>query len=37
MKKKKLDLSPIKGWLYLLPALVFLGVFMVYPVVDGFI
>ena len=23
-----------KGWLYLLPAIVFLGVFMVYPLVD---
>ena len=34
MKKKKIDLSPIKGWLYLLPALVFLGVFMVYPLID---
>ena len=37
MKKKKLDLGPIKGWLYLLPALVFLGVFMVYPLIDVFI
>ena len=27
----------LKGWLYLLPALVFLGVFMVYPLVDVFI
>ena len=26
-----------KGWLYLLPAIVFLGVFMVYPLVDVFI
>ena len=26
-----------KGWLYLLPALLFLGVFMVYPLVDVFI
>ena len=23
-----------KGWLYLLPAIVFLGVFMVYPLID---
>ena len=23
-----------KGWLYLLPAIAFLGVFMVYPLVD---
>lgn len=37
MKKKKLDLSGLKGWLYLLPALVFLGVFMVYPLIDVFI
>lgn len=37
MKKKKIDLSPVKGWLYLLPALVFLGVFMVYPLIDVFI
>ena len=37
MKKKRIDLSPIKGWLYLLPALVFLGVFMVYPLIDVFI
>lgn len=29
MKKKNL-----KGWLYLLPALLFLGVFMVYPLID---
>ena len=32
MKKKSL-----KGWLYLLPALVFLGVFMVYPLIDVFV
>ena len=37
MKKKKFDLGPMKGWLYLLPALVFLGVFMVYPLIDVFI
>ena len=29
--------SDLKGWLYLLPAFVFLGVFMVYPLVDVFI
>ena len=28
------DLSGLKGWLYLLPAMVFLGVFMVYPLID---
>ena len=27
-------LSGLKGWLYLLPAMVFLGLFMVYPLVD---
>ena len=32
MKKSKL-----KGWLYLLPAIVFLGIFMVYPLVDVFV
>ena len=26
-----------KGWLYLLPAMLFLGFFMVYPLVDVFI
>ena len=29
--------SNLKGWLYLLPAIAFLGVFMVYPLVDVFI
>ncbi|MBQ3109690.1 MAG: sugar ABC transporter permease [Clostridia bacterium] len=27
----------LKGWLYLLPAVIFLGVFMVYPLIDVFI
>ena len=31
---RRLDLSGLKGWLYLLPAFVFLGVFMVYPLID---
>ena len=31
---RRLNLSGLKGWLYLLPAMVFLGVFMVYPLVD---
>ncbi len=26
--------NPLKGWLYLLPALVFIGVFMIYPLID---
>lgn len=37
MRKKKLSGSNLKGWLYLLPALLFLGVFMVYPLADVFI
>ena len=37
MKKKKLSLNGLKGWLYLLPAMLFLGVFMVYPLIDVFI
>ena len=27
-------MSKLKGWLYLLPALLFLGIFMIYPLVD---
>ena len=27
----------LKAWLYLLPAMLFLGVFMVYPLIDVFI
>lgn len=37
MKRKKLSESSLKGWIYLLPALLFLGVFMVYPLVDVFV
>ena len=37
MKKKKISLNGLKGWLYLLPAMLFLGVFMVYPLIDVFI
>lgn len=37
MKTKK-PLNPhIKGWLYLLPALLFLGAFLVYPLFDVFV
>ncbi len=36
MKKRWRD-SGLKGWLYLLPAILFLGVFMVYPLVDVFV
>ena len=30
-------LSEFKGWLYLLPAIIFLGIFMVYPLIDVFV
>ena len=32
-----MDRNNWKGWLYLLPAFVFLGVFMIYPLVDVFV
>jgi len=32
-----MDRQNPKGWLYLLPAVLFLGVFMVYPLIDVFI
>ena len=35
--KNKISSSGLKVWLYLLPAQLFLGVFMVYPLVDVFI
>ena len=31
---RRLRLSGLKGWLYLLPAFAFLGIFMVYPLID---
>ena len=34
---RKIFSGSMKGWLYLLPALLFLGIFMVYPLVDVFI
>ena len=34
---KKILNSSLKGWLYLLPAILFLGVFMVYPLIDVFV
>lgn len=37
MMRKMLKSSSIKGWLYLLPALLFLGIFMVYPLIDVFV
>ncbi len=35
--KKKWSNSGLKAWLYLLPAILFLGVFMVYPLADVFV
>lgn len=35
--KKKLQGSGLKAWLYLLPAILFLGIFMVYPLIDVFV
>ena len=32
-----MDKRNLKGWLYLLPAILFLGAFMVYPLIDVFI
>ncbi len=32
-----MERKSIKGWLYLLPAILFLGFFMVYPIIDVFI
>ena len=37
MIAKKCRESGLKGWLYLLPAILFLGVFMVYPLIDVFV
>ena len=37
MIKKLLRNHNLKGWLYLLPSILFLGVFMVYPLVDVFV
>ena len=34
---KKLSNSSLKGWLYLLPAILFLSVFMIYPLIDVFV
>ena len=32
-----MDKTNAKGWLYLLPAILFLGVFMIYPLIDVFV
>lgn len=37
MRKRKFSSSSLKGWLYLLPAILFLGAFMVYPLIDVFV
>ena len=37
MIRKKFANSGLKGWLYLLPAILFLGFFMVYPLIDVFV
>ena len=37
MEKKKVNWNALKGWLYLLPAILFLGIFMVYPLIDVFV
>ncbi len=36
-EKTVMEKNNPKGWLYLLPAILFLGVFMVYPLVDVFV
>lgn len=37
MIREKIRNSGLKGWLYLLPAILFLGFFMIYPLIDVFI
>ena len=37
MKKRFVINDNLKGWLYLLPAVLFLGMFMVYPLIDVFV
>jgi len=37
MKKRFVLNNNLKGWLYLLPAILFLGIFMIYPLVDVFV
>ena len=32
-----MERKSLKGWLYLLPAILFLGIFMVYPLIDVFV
>ena len=33
-RSRQRPMSGLKGWLYLLPAILFLGVFMVYTLID---
>ena len=33
-RRRKMERNNLKGWLYLLPAILFLGVFMIYPLID---
>ena len=33
----RMEKNTLKGWLYLLPAFIFVGVFLVYPLIDVFI
>lgn len=37
IRRKVLEKNNLKAWLYLLPAMIFLGVFLVYPLIDVFI
>ena len=37
MMSDKMGNSGLKGWIYLLPAILFLGVFLVYPLIDVFV
>ncbi len=37
MIDRRKKLNSLKGWLYLLPAILFLGFFMVYPLIDVFV
>ena len=32
-----MEKNNLKGWLYLIPAFLFLGIFIIYPLVDVFV
>ena len=36
-ESESMKFQHFKGWIYLLPAILFLGAFMVYPLIDVFI